>query len=317
MTKKFNPYPLLKCPPLREYSFTITSQFHSCFKSHSNPFTIYPQKMILTNDKEVQKVTPKPETKRSQTSLWTRRRRLLCTSGTSRKSRQSRKINNLKVPFNIKIWKIKPWTFSWNVRLLTVTQLGSDVRQIWSIIDEENTAFNMCPPPTTSTSITGKHLENLFQESRSFCSSSLDRALKLTFSWDIVELSLDNTIKTGQGSMWQAVGVVFLAMGGCLLCTVYIVFSWRPWGYSVEKVWPFLSIFWWPLERSFLANEKVPDDSVCSFLTMSRSSFSRVWNAVLEHDFDPIKKKSGTNNRDVILFHVDFIGKFDLVSKVS
>lgn len=53
------------------------------------------------------------------------------------------------------------------------------------------------------------------------------------------------------------------------------------------------------------------------FLTMPRSSFSRVWNAVLDHDFDPIKEKSGTNNRDVILFHVDFIGKFDLVSKVS
>lgn len=53
------------------------------------------------------------------------------------------------------------------------------------------------------------------------------------------------------------------------------------------------------------------------FLTIPRSSFSRVWNAIHDHDFDPIKEKSGTNNRDVMSFHVDFIGKFDLVSKVS
>lgn len=102
---RFNLYPLLKCPPSPRILLHHHQPIPLLFQISFQPFHNLPLKLILTKDKEVQKVTPKPETKRSQTSLWTRRRRLLYNSGTSRKSPQSRKINNLKVPVNIKIWK--------------------------------------------------------------------------------------------------------------------------------------------------------------------------------------------------------------------
>lgn len=99
--------------------------------------------------------------------------------------------------------------------LLTGVRSGVRGQKIWEMIEEDNNVLGIFPPFPFFNDVNVQNLKR-FCSGRLpfFVHSSLYRALKLTFLWDIGGLFHDSTIKREMGivSMKQDVGVLIPAM---------------------------------------------------------------------------------------------------------